>query len=56
MNHYNNAIIIKMLKNILIIYTKIKGKNKFENNIYFFKKNDFDLKIFYIIIYSKKNV
>ena len=36
MNHYNNAIIIKMLKNILIIYTKIKGKNKCENNIYFF--------------------
>ena len=47
-NYYNNAIIIKMLKNILIIYTKIKGKNKFENNIYFFNFFENYLKKYFI--------
>ena len=35
LNYYNNTMIIKMLKNILIIDRKIKGKNKFENIHYF---------------------
>ena len=55
LNYYNNTMIIKMLKNILIIDRKIKGKNKFENIYYFLKFLKNYLKKYFInILYIKK--